>query len=133
MVDSNLHIDVNNDVIQHSIIYKNIKQEFILTNMDKVELLLIAHHNVIKRKIDWLAPLGIFITLLATLATAEFTKTGFGIEPIIWKSLFLFACISSFALTVYFAYGAIKDWNKGTVEEFIRKLKIEDADKQPSN
>lgn len=57
MVDSNLHIDVNNDVIQHSIIYKNIKQEFILTNMDKVELLLIAHHNVIKRKIRLARPI----------------------------------------------------------------------------
>ena len=102
---------------------KNLSQEIIVTNTDKVKIILNDHHKIIKRKIEWINPLGIFITVLATLLTAQFDKVVFGIDAIMWKAIFIVTGLASFGYCIYLIIYAIKYYKNGSIEEFIDKLK----------
>lgn len=88
-----------------------------------MEIILNDHHKIIKRKIEWLNPLGIFATILATLITAQFNKTVFGVDALMWKAIFIVAGIATFGYSIYLIIFAIRYLNHGTIEEFIEKLK----------
>lgn len=105
-------------------VHKNLTQEIIVTNTDKVKLILNKHHKIVKRKIDWINPVGIFISLLLTILTVKFEEAKFGIEPQNWHAIFLVSCIVSFVWSFIRIVNAIRYYNKGTVNECIEKLKI---------
>ncbi len=123
MTSDNLNIRLDEDITSQLTVNKNLSQEIIVTNTDKVKIILSDHHKIIKRKIEWLNPLGIFVTVLATLLTAQFNKVVWGIEAVLWKAIFVVTGIAAFGYSIYLIIYAIKYFNNGTVEEFIEKLK----------
>jgi len=128
MNTDNLNIRLDEDITNQLTVNKNLSQEIIVTNTDKVTIILNEHHKIIKKKIEWLSPLGIFVTIFATLLTAEFNKKVIGIDAILWKALFIVAGILSFAYCIYLIYFAIIYRNQGTITEFIEKLKNKSRD-----
>ena len=114
-----LHLD--QELLQSLVIHKNVDQELIVTTIDKVKLHLISHQEALKAKRDWVAPLGIFSSLLITLITADFKNLVF--SPEIWNALFIFGLIASFLWLIYAIYQVIKFRNQGEINEFINALR----------
>lgn len=124
---NNLNINLDEDLTRQMTVYKNLTQEIIVTNTDKVKLILADHHKIIKRKIEWISPVGIFVTVLTTILTAKFEEAKFGISPQIWQSIFIVSCFASFFWSLILIINAIRFYKKGTVDEFIDKLKIKNS------
>lgn len=125
MNNENIHIRLDQDLTDQMTVNKNLSQEIIVTNTDKVTILLNDHHKIVKKKTEWLSPIGIFISVFATLLTAKFDETKFGVSPDLWKSVFIVVCFVSFGYSAYLVVLAIYYRNNGTISEFIRKLKNE--------
>ena len=66
------NIDLNSDIGSQLVVHKNISQEIIIINIDRLKLILKDHHTKIKRSTDWINPLAIFIALLLADLTATF-------------------------------------------------------------
>ncbi len=128
MENNNINLDKN--LINEMTIHTNLRQEIIITNTDKVKLILNDHHEIIKRKIEWLNPVGIFLTVLTTILTAKFDETKFGISPQMLKAIFVISCILSFVFSIILIFNAVRYRKKGTIEEFIEKLKIDSTNSQ---
>ena len=124
MNNPNTNINLDVDLTNQMTVHKNLTQEIIVTNTDKVRLILNDHHKVIKRKIEWINPLGLFISVLTTILTAKFEQEKFGLSPQIWQSIFIVSCIGSFVWTVFLVINALRYVSEGTVDQFIEKLKI---------
>lgn len=123
-MSENGNINLDEDLTSQMTVHKNLTQEIIVTNTDKVKLILNDHHKIIKKKIEWINPVGIFLSVLTTLLTAKFDEIKFGISPQIWQAIFIVACFASFIWSVILIVNAIRYYDKGTVDQCIEKLKI---------
>ena len=123
-MSGNGNINLDEDLTSQMTVHKNLTQEIIVTNTDKVKLILNDHHKIVKKKIEWVNPVGIFLSVLTTLLTAKFDETKFGITPQIWQAIFVVSCFASFVWSVILIVNAIRYYNKGTVDQCIEKLKI---------
>jgi hypothetical protein len=122
--NGNININLDEDLTRQMTVHKNLTQEIIVTNTDKVKLILNDHHKIIKRKIEWINPVGIFLSVLTTILTAKFDERKFGISPQIWQAIFIVSCIATFIWSAILVVNAIRYYDKGTVNQFIEKLKI---------
>lgn len=125
MNQENWNIRLDEDLTDQMTVNKNLTQEIIVTNTDKITILLNEHHKVIKKRTEWLSPLGIFISVFATLLTAKFDEIKFGVSPELWKSIFIVVCLITFVYSVYLIIIALCYRKQGTTSEFIKKLKSE--------
>lgn len=116
------------DVVKDMTVYKNLSQDVIITTTDKVELLLNEHHKAVRKKVDWLTPLGVFVTILIAFLTANFDKTFLSIDAPTWRAIFIISSVLSFAYTVYSIVVALSYRGEGTVSGFIQKLKSSSID-----
>jgi len=124
------NINLDEDLTSQMTVHKNLTQEIIVTNTDKVKLILNDHHKMIKRKIEWVNPVAIFITVLATILTAKFDETKFGLTPQTWQAIFVVTCIASFIWSVVSIINALRYYKRGTIEECIDKMKIKPNNNQ---
>lgn len=122
-----MSLELDEELLKRSIVHKNIGQEFIVTTTDKIKLSLLEHRDVLKAKIDWIAPTGILITLIATLVATNFTKF-LGLSPEVWKALFIACAILDSVWLLYSIFRLKKFLHKGSVESFIEDLKIGSPD-----
>lgn len=118
----NFNLDEN--IVSQITVHHNLSQEIIVTNADKVKILLNDHHCIVKKKIEWINPVGIFLSVLTTIITAKFEDYTFGMKPEFWAAIFYLALASTFVWSSILIYNAIKYRNKGTIDGFIEKLKI---------
>lgn len=103
-------------------IHTNISQNIVLTTEDKLEICLRKHQDTLKAKSDWKTPLGIFITLVTVLITAEF-KTVFGLNSDIWKASCFIACALTAGWSLKTLIKAFTLKGEGTIEKIINEIK----------
>jgi Flp pilus assembly protein TadB len=99
--------------------YRNVEQEIITVSADKVRLALNEYLERVESRTAWVAPLGVFVTLLATLLTTRFEDAA-GLSKEVWQALFLFFAVASFGWLVRVLVTRRASMSK---EEFIEKLK----------
>ncbi|MDR2359154.1 MAG: hypothetical protein LBD87_05075 [Prevotellaceae bacterium] len=104
-------------------IYTNVDQEFIFINVDRVKIIFEEYRKVIKRKVGWVNPSGVFLSLLTAFMTTDFTTEKFGIPPSIMEKIFIIisagVCLwLSVELTMMCKYR-----KKGAVEKFLERIK----------
>lgn len=69
---------VNIDVVQlgielnKSVVHSNISQSVIAITEDKARIILIQHKESLQASRDWVAPSGVLLAIVTTLATADF-------------------------------------------------------------
>ncbi|EJW14302.1 hypothetical protein PAV_15c00910 [Paenibacillus alvei DSM 29] len=98
-------IQINEELAQGSTVHTNIAQEVIVTTKDKINLALINHQKYNKAKSDWVAPFSILLSVIASLAAADF-KSAFSIPADTWRSLFIIVGVASgfwllYCFTIY--------------------------------
>lgn len=75
-------------------IHWNVDQNVIAVTEDKVRLCLIKHRDALEAKRGWIAPLGTFVTLAATLLTATF-HGNFLFSSAVWQAMFVMGTVAS--------------------------------------
>lgn len=77
----------------------NVAQELIVTTEDKVRLCLNEYLAALEQPREWIAPAGIFVTLIVTLTTASFEQVLL-LSKDTWRALFVIAAVGSLAWLV---------------------------------
>jgi hypothetical protein len=100
-------------LIQDSKVHSNVAQDFIITTKDKLQICLTDHKDDVEMKREWLTPLGVLLSILLTLLTADF-RDAFGISKTLW---FAFFFLSALGFGVWFiiafakaVFSFIKSW-----------------------
>ena len=113
-------INLNDDI--NITVHKNLAQEIIVINIDKLKLILKDHQDALRQKRDWINPLALFITLLVTNLTSTFDDT-WSISADTWKAIFIILCLFSACWLAYSLYHAIKG-KQCTIDTVINTIKI---------
>ena len=79
--------------------YQNTTQEIIAINEDKLRLILKDYEDGIKVNTDWQTPLGLFVTILTTLLTADFHDF-LGLAKAVWQAIFVLVLVFSLYLLI---------------------------------
>ena len=106
---------------QHTEYCRNVDQTQILILEDRLENILLKNEKIMKSKVSWTTPLGLFLTGLVALLTATFKD--WGLKKEYWFAIFVLGTIASFIWLVYTIFIAIKNYKKGAIEEIIREIK----------
>lgn len=110
------------DSVKTSKIYNNTDQNLIIITEDKLNNILKDYCSNLKMKDKWGTPLGISLTILATLVTANFHKT-FGLDPAIWKDIFNFSFAAALLWLIKTCY---RNWKTDTsLKSLMRSIKNE--------
>lgn len=97
----------------------NVDQELIQITEDKLRLILKDHLASVALKGDWIAPVGVFVSVLTTFCTAKFDSF-IGLGPDFWKALF--ALVGLFSVG-WFCITLSKRRKVMTLDAFINKVK----------
>jgi hypothetical protein len=118
------YLDTATNILSNPKMTYNIDQEIITITKDKLELCLLKNQKLIEKKHDWIAPLGLFLSLLTTLLVSDFNKDWIFTKTV-WNAVFVITTAISFGWLLHAGAGAIKFRNRGSVEELIRNIRAE--------
>ncbi|WP_313225254.1 hypothetical protein [Stutzerimonas nitrititolerans] len=97
----------------------NVDVHLIQITEDKLKNILLENQSRVATKNEWIAPLGLFISLLLAVLTTD-AKPAFGLSSHAWQAIFLISC----ALSIIWLLVAIKNIKDGlTVDDLIKKIK----------
>lgn len=84
----------NTSIIQMNFsgVSQNTDTHLINITEDKLRLIIISHHQKILKSRNWMAPLGVLISLVATLLTADFKDFLF-VDGTSWR--YIFSCCAA--------------------------------------
>lgn len=115
----------NRDIVlgylpQVSGVYLNVSQNLIVITEDKLRIHLSKSTKKMEKRGGWMAPLGIFVSLLLSILTADFKN--FGLESSTWEAMFIIGAVASF---LWLAYALLQRLHVETVDEVIERIKKE--------
>ena len=128
---SGLSVDFGDELSKNLTIHKNFKQEIIITTEDKIKLVLINTKEILSAQRDWLTPLGLLLSFVATLVTADF-KNILGVTKEFWNAIFVILTLVSSIWLVKALYNLYKNWNQDNLENIIEKIKLKNSDHDES-
>lgn len=114
-------IDIEQELSDQLTIHKSLGQEVMVTTVDKVRLCLIQHLDCLRAKHEWLMPLSLLLTFLATLLSAEFTN--FVLKAPVWEAIFIIGFLVS---VVWLGLAGLRAWKirkLGGIDAIISQLK----------
>ena len=103
----------------------NVKSDLIEITEDKLENILIKHIKRMGTRKGWLAPLGLFISVVLANVSATFSDK-FGISASTWEAIFILAAIVS---GIWLLVSLIAMWinrKESTTEFLICQIKASD-------
>jgi len=99
-------------------IHINTSQNVLITTEDKLRLHLSDYLNRLEKRKEWVAPFGILLTIIVTLATASFKD--FVLKPDTWKALFIIFGIISL---VWLVKSIKESFSSPKLDDLLNKLK----------
>jgi hypothetical protein len=108
------------ELAQVSEVHLNVSQHVIVITEDKLRIYLSDTAKALGRKKNgWIAPLGIVISIIVSLVTADFKD--YGLPAPIWKLIFI---ISAILTVAWLVYALLQRWKLETVvDDLIEKIK----------
>lgn len=100
-------------------IHSNITPEILEITIDKLKIVLLENDRRISDSNQWQAPLGIFITILLVLVTADF-RQAFWLSAAVWHAIFIISAVFSF-IWLLISFNKVKE--RITVDALIEKMK----------
>lgn len=96
----------------------NTGTKILATTEDKLKLALLERQAMLVGRDAWIAPLGIFISILLAILTTDFRK--FLLATAVWEAIFYIALILAFSWLAY----ALKSRPKAeSIDDFIQQIK----------
>lgn len=115
------------DLSDNRNVYKNTAQDIIVTTKDKLELVLLKTEKCLAKKNAWMTPLGLVVTCVLTLLTADFKE--FIISASVWKAIFIITTIICSIWLIYSLCILFKNLKKGNIDDIINQI-ISESNKQ---
>lgn len=109
---------LTNQLAQTTKVHFNLDQNAIITTEDKVRLVLLTHLAVLEQKKFWIAPSGIFITILTSFVTTNFKD--FWFPAATWEAIFLLSGVASF---VWLLVALKQAYSAPSVDDIVSELK----------
>lgn len=127
--EQGLSVNFSDELSKNLTIHKNVKQEIIITTADKIKLVLISTREILTSQRDWWTPLGLLVSFITTLCTADFKNT-FGVTKEIWYAFFVVLTIFSAVWFIKTIIKLIKNWGEDDLNKIIEQIKLKE---QPDN
>jgi len=105
----------------------NVKSDLIEITEDKLENILLKHLKKMGTRKGWLAPLGLFISVVLANVSASFNEK-FGISASTWEASFILALIASFVWLIVSLISLLLNWKESTTDYLIVQIKASDID-----
>lgn len=121
-----LSIDVGDELSKNLTIYQNVDQDIIITTEDKIRLVLISTREILTAQREWWTPLGLLISFVATLVTADFIDI-LGLSKESWKAIFVILTLASIVWLGSALIKLLKNRNQDDLENIIEKIKLENS------
>lgn len=115
---SSIEAQLAENIVSNSAITFNLGQNVISTTEDKIRLAVLTHLGRIEQRQGWVAPAGIFITILAAFVTADFKDAW--LPAATWRAIFVMSGIMSF---VWLAVAIVRALRAPSVDDFINTLR----------
>lgn len=117
------HVEILKDVISNIVTKRtqlrlNIDVDIIVIEENKVRLILMGHLRRVETKRQWIAPLGILLSIAITLYSANFHDAF--LEAAVWKALFIVVGIIDAIWLIKSLYDAR---NASGVEDVVDEMK----------
>jgi hypothetical protein len=126
---SSFNIDCNAELSKNLIVHTNVEQEAIFITTDKIRLILADAITAIKAMRDWITPVSLLVSFIATLAsTAEF-KNLFGISKEIWAAGFYLFTVLCFIWLCKSLLGCWKNRTKADISKIIERMQANKSNK----
>lgn len=105
----------------------NIKSDLIEITEDKLENILLKHLKKMGTRRGWLAPLGLFISVVLANVSATFNEK-FGVSASTWEAVFILALIASGIWLVVSIVLLWANWKESSTDSLICRIKASDID-----
>ena len=99
-------------------VHGDLSQQVVQITVDKLTLMLHQHAGSIEQRKSWVAPLGIFLTVLVVLVTTEFKDVLWPADT--WNAVFIIVLSLSGAWLVRSAYQAYQSIK---IDDLVEKIK----------
>lgn len=109
---------ISNQLVNVSEVHLNVSQEVVITTEDKIRICLTDHLKRMEKRLAWIAPLGVLITIVITLVTSTFKAIVF--DAATWRAIFIIAGVLSAIWLILTAKEAIKSEK---LEDIVSELK----------
>jgi hypothetical protein len=106
------------ETIEVTNIHDNVAQEVIRITVDRLKLVLSEHAKHLEARRQWVAPLGILVTILMAFATTSFTDFYFSADT--WRAFFVLSGIMVF---IWLFKSSLASFRSRRVEDIIEELK----------
>ncbi|WP_029275284.1 hypothetical protein [Pedobacter borealis] len=128
-VGSGLSVDIGDELSKNITLHKNVKQQLILTTVDKIKLVLMETEKYRAASKDWITPVGLSISFITTLLTSEF-KDSLGLTKEIWHALFMLMTLGSLVWLVFKLIACYNGRGKGSHSDIIKQIQLTDEVQQ---
>jgi len=108
------------DVKENDRIYQNTNQEWIVTTKDKLKIVLMESEKSLGVKKIWITPLGLFISTLISLVSADFKN--WIIPESVWWAIFIIVCVFSGIFTLIYGIKAFNNRKSGNIDSIIESI-----------
>ncbi len=112
-----------NDVRNKTSLIKVLGQDLVVISSDKLRLAYAEHIKKRELKGAWIAPVGLFASLLLSLLTNTFADA-FGVSGASWKAFFMLGAFITFLWSAVALLKAIKSPPVDDVEAFISSITV---------
>lgn len=99
-------------------VHGDLSQQVIKITVDRLRLILHKHASSIEERKSWIAPLGVFLTILITLITSTFNKLLWSADT--WTAIFVICGVMSFIWLVTAITKTLKSEN---IDDLVEKIK----------
>jgi hypothetical protein len=114
-------IDIAKTMTEHLTMHQNVKQELVVTTVDKLTLCLIEHEKTLQSRKEWMAPAGLLVSLVTTLVAADF-HAALGIPTDSWRAIYIMGTVVSALATVLLGVRAIRSLRRGGLEQLVDRI-----------
>ena len=105
----------------------NVKSDLIEITEDKLEVILVKHSARLNLSTKWIAPGGVFITLVLASNTSNFIDK-WGFSAATWEALALFLTTLTLACSVSLIWRAVNNRGKSSPNYLLQKSKNSDGE-----
>lgn len=104
-------------------VHGDLSQEVVQITVDRLSLILYRHADALAHRKGILAPLGILLSLIATLVTATFND--WLVPAATWKAIFI---LVGLATLLWLIAAIVRAVRAPTVKDLVKRIKDQSAD-----
>lgn len=94
-MESSINLNLGDEILNGTQVSTNVKQQIIVVPKDRAKLILKEFEEQQRGKVDWITPIALCFTILATLLTADFKDGLLGTEKGFWQAFFVISLFIS--------------------------------------